>query len=143
MDHVKNAVLAGVAAAGSLIARAMGGWDSSVTLLCAMMAADLLGGVTVAAVWKRSPNTGTGGLSSGAAVRGFVKKLAVLALVCIGHLTDRVLETDYLRTATVCFFIGSEGLSLLENLGLMGVPLPGFLKSALEVLRERGDGDGK
>lgn len=140
--YIKNAVLAGLAGIGSFLARALGGWDTAVTLLVVMMAADLVAGVAVAAVWKRSPNTKTGGLSSRAAFQGFTRKIAVMVLVCIGHLMDAVLGADYIRTATVCFFIGSEGLSLVENLGLMGVPLPGFLKKALEVLRDKGDGGG-
>ena len=46
---------------------------------------------------------------------------------------------QYARMAVQIFFIGNEGLSILENLGLMGVPYPAFLKNALEVLLERGD----
>lgn len=58
-------------------------------------------------------------------------------------LLDSAIGAEYIRTAVILFFIGNEGLSLLENLGLMGVPFPAFLKRALEALREQGDrGEG-
>lgn len=137
-NGLKNTVLAILGTLGSFIARALGGWDSAVTLLFVMMGADLAAGVALAAIWKRSPKTERGGLSSGAAFRGAVKKLAAVVLVGIANLMDRALGLDYIRTAAVCFFIGSEGLSLLENLGLMGVPLPGVLRRTLEVLLDKG-----
>ena len=61
----------------------------------------------------------------------------------LGVLLDSALGVTYVRTAVILFFIGNEGLSLLENLGLMGVPYPEFMQRALEALRDRGDkGDG-
>lgn len=55
---------------------------------------------------------------------------------------DRGLGIGYARTAVILFFIGNEGLSLLENLGLMGVPYPAAMKAALEALKKQGD-EGK
>ncbi len=143
MNGLKNWVLAVLAAIGSLIARFLGGWDAATILMLVMMGADFVTGVLLAVIWKKSPKTETGGVSSWAALKGFLKKLAMIMIVCIARLMDQALEMDYIRTAVVIFFIGNEGLSLIENLGLMGVPLPKFLQQMLEVLREKGDDGGK
>lgn len=141
MDYnaVKNGVLAALAAVGSWIANALGGWDASMQVLVALMVADYLTGVLVAAVWQRSSKSETGALDSKAGFRGILKKCAILLLVWIGVLLDNATGVNYIRMAVVLFFVGNEGISLLENLGLMGVPFPAFLKRALEALRDQGD----
>lgn len=65
-----------------------------------------------------------------------------MLLVWLGVLLDEALGVSYVRTAVILFFLGNEGLSLLENIGLMGVPFPAFLKKALEALRDKGDKGG-
>ena len=65
--------------------------------------------------------------------------VAELALVLVAVRQDLLVEETYARTAVLLFLIGNEGLSVLENLGLMGAPYPAFLKNALSVLREQGD----
>jgi len=142
MEHavtIKNGVLAVLAAVGSFIAHALGGWDSAMKLLVALMAVDYISGVAVAAIWHRSSKSENGALDSRAGFKGLAKKCAVLLLVWIGVLLDGAIGTDYVRTAVILFFIGNEGLSLLENIGLMGVPYPAFLKRALDALRQQGD----
>ena len=141
MDYnaVKNGVLAALAAAGSWIANALGGWDASMQVLVALMVADYLTGVLVAAVWHKSNKSSSGTLNSVAGFKGILKKCAILLLVWIGVLLDNATGANYIRTAVVLFFIGNEGISLLENLGLMGVPYPTFLKKALEALHDQGD----
>lgn len=142
--HIKNGVLAVLAAVGSFIAHALGGWDAAMKVLVALMAADYITGWLVAAVWHRSNKSATGALDSNAGFRGLCKKGAILLIVWIATLLDSAIGGAYVRTAVVLFFIGNEGLSLLENLGLMGVPFPAFLKKALEALQEQGDkGDTK
>ena len=138
--ELKNSVLAGLAAVGTFLAGALGGWDAPLALLVALMAADYLTGVLVAAVWQRSDKSATGALDSKAGFRGLVKKGMILLLVWLGVLLDEAVGAGYVRMAVVLFFLGNEGLSLLENLGLMGIPFPAFLRRALEALREQGDG---
>ena len=141
MDYnaVKNGVLAALAAVGSWIANALGGWDASMQVLVALMVADYLTGVLVAAVWHKSSKSSSGTLNSVAGFKGILKKCMILLLVWIGVLLDQALGSAYARTAVVLFFVGNEGISLLENLGLMGVPFPAFLRRALEALRDQGD----
>lgn len=137
--HIKNSVLAALAAVGTFVAHALGGWDAAMQVLVALMAADYLTGILVAAVWQRSNKSATGALDSKAGFKGLLKKGMIMLLVWLGVLLDNALGAAYIRTAIIIFFIGNEGLSLLENLGLMGVPFPAFLKKALEALREQGD----
>ena len=141
-NAVKNGVLAALAAVGSWIANSLGGWDTAMVLLVALMAADYITGVLVAAVWHNSNKSKSGALDSKAGFKGILKKCAILALVWIGVLLDNATGANYIRTAVVLFFIGNEGISLLENLGLMGVPYPSFLKKALEALHDQGDQGG-
>ena len=138
-NAVKNGVLAALGAVGSGIANALGGWDASMQVLVALMVADYLTGVLVAAVWKRSNKSVSGALDSKAGFKGILKKCMILLLVWIGVLLDNATGASYIRMAVVLFFIGNEGISLLENLGLMGVPFPAFLQRALEALRDKGD----
>ena len=136
---IKNTVLAVLAACGTWLAHALGGWDASMQVLIALMVADYVTGVLVAAVWHRSTKSQSGALDSKAGFKGLLKKCMVLVLVMIGVLLDQAMGTEYIRMAVIIFFIGNEGISLLENLGLMGVPYPEFLKRALEALHEQGN----
>lgn len=138
--EVKNSILAGLATVGAFLSGALGGWDAPLALLVALMAADYLTGLLVAAVWQRSDKSVTGALDSKASFQGLVKKGMVLLLVWLGVLLDEAVGTAYVRMAVVLFFVGNEGLSLLENLGQMGLPFPAFLRRALEALQEQGDG---
>ena len=141
-NAIKNGVLAAFAFIGSFVANALGGWDASMQVLVALMVADYITGVLVAAVWQRSNKSATGALDSKAGFKGLLKKGVILLLVWIGVLLDAATGANYIRTAVVLFFIGNEGISLLENLGLMGVPFPAFMKRALEALRDQGDKGG-
>ncbi len=142
-NMIKNSVLAGIAAFGSFAAHALGGWDASMQVLVALMIADYITGVLVAAVWRRSSKSKSGALDSKAGFKGLLKKGMILVLVWLGVLLDAATGAAYIRTAVVLFFIGNEGISLLENLGLMGVPYPAFLKKALEALHDQGSQGGK
>ena len=90
-NAVKNGVLAALAALGSWIANALGGWDTAMILLVALMAADYITGVLVAAVWHRSNKSDSGGLDSKAGFKGLLKKGVILLLVWIGVLLDKAL----------------------------------------------------
>lgn len=138
--QIKDAILAALAAAGAFLANALGGWDALLKLLAAMMAADYITGLIVAAIFKRSNKSESGALDSKAGFQGLVRKCAIFLLVYIAVLLDNATGSNFVRSAVVLFFIGNEGLSLLENLGLMGVDYPDFMKNMLQALREKGDG---
>ena len=131
-----------LAVVGSAVSSAFGGWDGFLQILIAMMVCDYITGILVAGVWKRSGKTKNGALSSSVGFKGIVKKCMILMLVWLAVMMDNAMGVHVARTAVCLFFIGNEGLSLLENIGLMGVPYPAFLKNALEQLKQRGD-EGK
>lgn len=138
----KRWLLAALATAGSAAAEALGGWDGSLALLLGMMAADCLTGWLVAAVWKKSDKSAGGALDSRAGWKGLCRKGTVLVIVWVGAMLDATMGVGYVRTAVCLFFAGNEGLSLVENLGKMGVPCPKLIKNALEALRDKGDKGG-
>lgn len=137
---IKNAVLAAIAAGVGAVTGALGGWDAALQTLLFLMAVDCVTGVVVAGVFKRSAKSTGGRLDSMAGFKGLCKKGAELLLVLVAVRLDALTGTgQYARMAVIVFFIGNEGLSVLENLGLMGVPYPKFLRDALEALREKGE----
>lgn len=150
MDAVgtKNAVLAVLAAIGSFIATMLGGWDTALMVLMCMMGVDYFTGIITALCFKASPKSKTGKFTSSESFKGLVRKLAILLIVWIGAMLDKVFVSDYIRTAVCLFFIANEGLSILENTALMGVPYPKFIKTMLEAVKEKSDspnqpGEGK
>lgn len=138
---MKNWLLALLALSGSAVAQLFGGWDAQLQTLLWCMAADYVTGLVVAAVFKKSAKSDNGALDSRAGFVGLCKKGAELVLVLLAVRLDGVMGGQFSRTAVILFFVANEGLSVLENLGLMGVPYPAFLRDALEVLRKKGNGD--
>ena len=141
-SQIKNVVFAALAAVGAAAAQAFGGWDMALRALLAFMAADYVTGLLVAAVFRRSPKTERGALSSRAGFIGLVKKCDILLLVLLAVMLDRATGSGFIRAGVCLFFTANEGLSILGNLGLMGVPYPRFLRDMLEALRKNGD-DGE
>lgn len=135
---MQKRILALLAAAGGVVIQALGGWDGALQGLVAFMAADYVTGLVVAGVFRRSGKTEGGGLGSRAGFLGLVRKGGILLLVFLGTLLDSLPGGGFVRPAVCCFFMANEGLSILENLGLMGVPYPRFLRDMLESLREKG-----
>ena len=131
-----------LAAAGGAVAGLFGGFDAVLGVLVAFMAADYLTGWGAALLGK-SPKTATGGLDSKAGFAGIARKGLMLLVVLAGALLDRAIgaETAVFRDMVIWFYLANEGLSLLENLALAGVPFPEKLKRALEQLKEKDQGE--
>ena len=134
---LKNIYLIIISAMGSILAEVFGGWDVFLKSLVMFMAVDYITGMTVALVFHRSGKTENGGASSRVGFRGIVKKICIFLLVALAVRVDSITGTNYVRNATIFFFLGNEGLSVIENIGLMGVRYPAFLKKALETLKEQ------
>ena len=135
MEHIWKTVVKFSAAIGGVIGGALGGWDNLLAVLVGMMVADYISGVIVAAMGK-SQKTEYGGLSSKVGWIGLAKKGMQLLVVLIGTLLDGALglENAMCRDAVCWFYVANEGLSLMENLNLMGVPFPNKIK---EILGEK------
>jgi len=136
---VKNIILALFAGAGSIFAETFGGWDVFLKALVMFMLVDYITGMTVALVFHKSGKTKNGGASSEVGFKGIVKKICIFLLVALAVRVDSISDTNYVRNATIFFFIANEGLSVIENIGLMGVRYPAFLKKALEALKDKNE----
>lgn len=141
-EILPKTVLAFTCTVGGILMKALGGWDGALQLLVACMAVDYVTGLLVAGVFKRSAKTQGGGLESHAGFVGLLRKGAILLLVFLGTMLDQLPGGGFVRPAICCFFVSNEGLSVLENLGRMGVPYPAFLRDMLETLRKKGE-DGQ
>lgn len=137
--QIKNAALGVLAIVGSAVAEALGGWDMALQVLIGFMVLDYVTGWLVAAVWHRSSKSESGALSSNAGFKGLIKKGVILAIVWMGAMLDRVTGSNFSRTAVCMFFVANEGLSILENTAIMGVPYPTFVKNMLDAMRQSGD----
>lgn len=148
MESVKAVYYSAVAvlsAGGAYVASLLGGWDAALQTLCLFMAADYLLGIAIALVWKRSGKSSTGAFESRASLKGLLRKGGILLVVLIAARLDAAAFTGgYLRTAVILFFLANEGFSIIENLGVMGLPLPDAVKNAFEALRPKeGSKDGR
>ncbi len=137
MDNTRITVNAAVGMIGAAVAALLGGWDMALQTLTLFMALDYLTGMAVAGVFHKSPKTEGGALSSSAGLRGLFKKGGVLAVVLVSCRLDLLTGTDYLRDTVVIAFITNETVSILENVGLMGVPLPKIIIKAVETLKNK------
>ena len=115
----------------------IGGWSEDLTTLLIFMGADFVLGLLIAAFWKKSNKSENGALSSYSAWKGLCRKGVSLLIVLIAYRLDVTLGVDYIRTAVVLAFIANEGISILENVGIMGVKYPEALKKALDVLTNK------
>ena len=124
-----------VATLGGIAVYLWGPWDALCMTLVAFVAIDYITGVTKAAILKT--------LDSSMGFRGLLKKLFIFALVALATMIDRIIPeaNSAIRSAVMIFYIANEGLSIVENAGEMGLPLPGALKKALVRLNDAGADD--
>lgn len=128
-------------AIGSFIASLFGGWSVDLTTLLFCMAVDYLTGIYIAMVLKKSPKTKSGALSSNVGFKGLCKKCAILLCVMIAYRLDITLGFNYIKTAAVIAFMVNELVSIAENMGIMGVPWPPFMIKAIDLLKNKKDGN--
>ena len=109
--------------------------------LVSMMVIDYLTGVLVAGVFHNSPKTENGALESKAGWKGLCRKGMTLLIVLVAARLDIILGTGFIRDAVIIGYIANETISIIENAGLMGVPIPEAIKKAIEVLQQKGSED--
>ena len=136
---IKFFILSGVACVGAAIASLLGGWTGAMTTLVILMLIDYVTGIIVAGVFHNSPKCSGGALSSAVGFKGICRKFVILLIVVVACRVDLLLDTNIIRDATCIGFCVNELVSITENAGLMGIPLPRKLVEAIEVLR--GDND--
>ena len=126
---------------GSIVASWFGGWDTGLATLVVFMGIDYVSGIIVAGVFHKSRKTENGALEFGIGWKGLCRKGMTLLFVLIAYRLDLAIGTTYIRDAVVIGFIANELISITENAGLMGIPLPGIIIKAIEVLSKKAEVD--
>lgn len=110
----------------------VGGIDIAMKSLLIVIAIDYVTGV-VSAIYNKKLNSNIG-------LKGILKKFSYLIIVSLSVILDRIVgDTGAIRTLVIYFFVANDGISIVENIGKMGVPLPKKLTEVLEQLKNKGD----
>ena len=134
---MKNTIITIAGVVGSAIASIYGGWTAALTTLMIFMTIDYITGLIVAGVFHKSPKTSTGALESRAGWKGLCRKGMVLLLVLVAHRLDLAINTAYVKDAVCIAFIANEAISIIENAGLMGLPIPAGIINAIDILKQK------
>lgn len=134
---MKETVCTVLGVLGSAVCWAFGGWDAAMAALVMCIAVDYISGSIVALVFHKSSKTESGAYNSAYGLKGLCKKGLMLLFVLVAVQVDRVLGSDYVRDAVCIGFCANEILSIIENLGLAGIPMPEAIIKALEQLQKK------
>lgn len=136
---MKSFICSVFGAIGAGIAAVFGGWSAALTTLIIFMAIDYLSGLILAGVFHRSSKSESGALESKAGWKGLCRKGLTLLIVVVASRLDVMLGTTFVKDAVCIAYICNEAISILENAGLMGVPIPKAIKNAIEILKKKGE----
>ena len=129
-------------ALGSIVTYLFGGWTEGIQTLVVLMVIDYISGLLVAGVFNNSTKTEGGGLKSDVGFKGLVKKFVQLLIVAAMFRLDTMLGIKYLRDLCIIGFAVNELISVTENAGLMGIPLPPIVTKAIEILNAKANEGG-
>ena len=134
---MKNGICTAVGVAGGFVASLFGGWDAALTTLLLFMVIDFISGLVVAGVFHNSTKSETGTLQSFAGWKGLCRKCMTLLFVLIAYRLDLAIGVNYIRDTVIIGFIANELISIIENAGLMGLPLPEVITQAIDILKKK------
>ena len=134
---MKQKVCTVIGLIGGYAASLFGGWSASLGALVTCMAIDYATGLIVAGLFHNSPKSDGGGLESRVGWKGLARKFVTLMIVMVAHEMDVILGIMYIRDTVVIGFCANEVISILENAGLMGLPIPDALSEAIDQLKNR------
>ena len=136
---MKNGLCTVIGTVGGFIASLFGGWDTALATLLIFMAVDYVTGLIVAGVFHKSQKTESGALESRAGWKGLCRKGTSLLVVLVAYRLDLVIGSNFVKDATIIAFIANETVSIIENAGLMGAPIPAVIVKAIDVLKQKAD----
>ena len=139
MRQIYHAIMAALSVVAAILFQSMGGADKLSLALVFAMAIDYATGVACAAIWHKSPKSKNGALDSRAGLKGLFRKAGIILCVILSVRLADLLTTPAIRDSTIIFFVINESISIFENLGIMGVPYPPAIKSALDALQEKSE----
>ncbi len=141
MDALKAFILTVIGVTGGFVTTLFGGWSAALTTLIIAMAVDYISGIIVAGVFKNSTKSETGALESKAGWKGLFRKGMTLLIVLIAYRLDLAVGTTFIKDAVIIAYIANEVISITENAGLMGVPIPKPILKAIDILRQKSEED--
>ena len=132
-----------IGAVGGFIAMAFGGWNDALITLMIFMTVDYITGLTVAGIFRKSKKSESGALESRAGFKGICRKGVALLIVLVAARLDVVMKTTYIEDAVIIAFIANESISIIENAGLMGIPIPSVvITKAIDILKKESESKG-
>ena len=134
---MKQGICTALGVVGSFLAAVFGGWDAALAALLVCISVDYISGSVVALVFHKSSKSESGAYNSAYGLKGLCKKGLMLLFVLVAVQVDRLMGSDYVRDAVCIGFCSNEVLSIVENLGLAGVPMPKAVVNALEQLQKK------
>ena len=120
-----------VAIGGGAASCLFGGWSSLLEILLAFVIIDYITGFVAAGI--------EGKLASEVGLKGIAKKVFIFVMVAVAHLADQAAGTQIIRDAAIFFYLANELLSIIENSGRIGLPVPPIISHAVEILKEKGE----
>lgn len=142
MDGLKAFILTVIGVAGGFITTLFGGWSAALTTLIIAMSVDYISGLIVAGVFKNSTKSESGALESKAGWKGLFRKGMTLLIVLIAYRLDLAVGTTFIKDAVIIAYIANEVISITENAGLMGVPIPRPILRAIDILKQKSEEEG-
>ena len=142
MDNMKSGITTVIGVIGGMIASLFGGWDAALVTLIIFMGVDYVTGLIVAGVFHNSEKTKNGALESRAGWKGLCRKGVTLLVVLVACRLDLVMGSNFIRDAVVIAFIANETISIIENAGLMGIPIPAAIMRAIDILKNKAESEG-
>ncbi|EKQ51382.1 MULTISPECIES: phage holin family protein [unclassified Clostridium] len=137
---IKGGFYGTVCIAGGVLGNLFGGWDKLIYALIICSIIDYFTGGAVAVIFKNSPKTPTGGAESKAGFIGLVKKISIYLMIIVVVQIDIVVNSNgFLRNAAIIGFMTNEVLSIVENLGLMGIKMPEAVTNAVDILKRKSE----
>ena len=140
---MKAKLLLSIGCVGSAITSLFGGWDAALVTQLIFMGIDYVTGLIVAGVFHTSEKTENGTLESRAGWKGLCRKGVTLLVVLVACRLDLMMGSNFIRDAVVIAFVANETISIIENAGLMGIPIPAVITKAIEVLKKKAESEGK
>jgi toxin secretion/phage lysis holin len=137
--NMKNVVCTIIGVVGGFVTTLLGGWDLGLQTLVIFMVIDYISGLVIAGIFKKSDKTKSGGLDSNIGWKGLAKKCMTLLFILIAYRLDLMAGTNYIRTSVIIAFSANELISITENAGIMGLPVPKVIIDAIEVLKNKGE----
>ena len=136
---MKEGICTSIGVVGAFIASVFGGWDAGLMTLIIFMAIDYISGLLVAGVFHNSKKTESGTLESRAGWKGLCRKGVTFLIVLVACRLDIVAGTTFLRDTVIVAFLVNESLSIIENAGLMGIPIPEVIINAVDTLKNKSE----